>query len=937
LNYPGQFKAEHWLSSYILSSKKKTLKDIHEEIGLHNEFSPANYCVAGWSGESLMTSSALNISNLIEDLSLEAFQFLLQKNALPPSLKRSIYDEFISYTIAEEITLKGLDSPEFFWENVYNKESLYQKTLKNFLKSYALKTVTVYVFKIRFITHFCRAANKTFDKLGLQNPGSFLEKIFPKGSSYELSCEALRPNQYSWYRPAAHFQDRIFDLAKNFHLVSITQMMKMCTYSTSGNENENEDEKSRVHFKDKEFSHALSHKSFGLFLNELELVLPSWLESLPSPKNPQTNYDKNGPEIQNVKLTGNHLSALILSHWLAQEHHLKTREDDWKELICPNFIGNTFFSGSFVRYCQELQFLTFLSEMASKLKHAPVKLLASVMRQRYEINGIEAYGQCSILNQEQIFYRRIVLNLSDLPPRNPHNALLFRITSEAKSLASDGVLMVMSNQKLFVPSQEDKTRQLFDDFKLVALFNFEKLSGRGEIPSYFYIFTRREHGANYGPSLALQSRKEQCRTFRLEGELKTFSKFQTWVEYFSSFLQNSRNLHLPIHQADLGENLTFQFHQDFIIDGRIVQSDNDDPHCITHPSFIRNLAQACLPFDKFFRIENIREEQTTNLLSMSSESCNNYPLLLIVDRSNTDKVRLEITSFDTYPAKLEKFGTAYYNYFGLISKIADININLFREYFSTKIGTQVVQISLGGNASNLRSKIKGLLIPAFFALNISPSQSELAPLGLFGTKSPELLKMDSLVLTNKFETHINSWEELAQNHPWYCLGLLVGFKQNIDEALEKIEHQKNAAHFQNPVIIAELIKLKTFTIFPTNHPDLFTELCVNHPQALNVSLGHVALNKTEAGDSCLELNANNQTIVRLHAPFVMLKFAEFILEKAQGKQIGMLLNCLKLPSNNELVSVLGNYELVANTFEKMAKTCVLLIEKTISREISRAK
>lgn len=945
MDKPGQFKAGSWLSCPPISTKSFDLSDFEQNksqeglfIPSHlsqnlspSHFSPAHYCVSGWNGEGLITSCALNISNLIEELSLEALKYLKDKNTLPPSLRRSIYEEFISYALTEEIPVQELESSEIFWNHVFNKDSPHQNNVQNFLKNYAFRTVTVHIFKIRFITQFCRATNKHLDKSNLQNPSSFIEKIFKKGSSTELKCEALQPNQYSWYRPSAEFQDLIFKLAKNFHLISMTQMMKICTYSAT----EHENEKKRALFDDKEFSHALSHKSFGLFINELILFLPYFLDSKSYPK---TSHPTKALRVMNTKYSGKNLSALILSHWLAQEHNLKHRLEEWSELICPSFLGNSFFSGSFVRYCHELQFLTFLSEMASQLNHDPVKLTASVMQKKYEQSGIEACGQYSLLSKEHILHHRIVLNLSDLSPRNPHNALIFRINTEAKALTEDGMLFVMSNQKLFVPSQEDKTRQLLDNFKLEALFNFEDLQGRGEIPTFLYVFTRRHQQVNsIDPSFIPGSRKEQCLTFRVEGELKTFSKFHEWVDYLSSFLSNGTNLHLPVHQANIGENLMFQFHQDFIIDGRMVQSDNEDPQCITHPSFIKNLAQACLPFDKFFRIEGIKEEATNDLLGISGRNKNIFPLLLIVDRSNTEQVRLEITPFETYPAKLEKYGTAYYNYFGLIPKIVDINPNLFREYFATQIGNQVVQISLGGSPSNLRSRIKGLLIPAFFALISRPANEQLSLIKTLSLNCSDLLNQDPRILESQYQHELEQWKEIALAHPWYSLGILIQFKHHIAEALQKIQRQKSSIHFQNPVIVEELVKLKGIAIFPTEHPDLFTELCFQNAQALNATLSSTTLKTSEEGHCSLELKTANEILVRLHAPQLILKFAEFILSKAQGMSVGVLLKSLKLPLNKELELILGNYELVAQTFEKIEQSSSILVETTISREISRSK
>ena len=943
MDNPGQFKAGNWLSCPPISTKSPDLtqnilgKSMEGRLApsiLESSFSPANYCVSGWNGESLMTPSALNISNLIEELSLEALKLIQDKDILTSSLKRYIYDEFISYAISEDLPLQGLETPEVFWVHAWDDYSPLQKTIQRFLKNYAFRTVTVYIFKIRFITQFCHATNIPYNKNNLVNPNSFIDKFFRKGSSFEFKCEALQPNQYSWYRPSINFQNRIFELAKNFHFISITQMMKICTYSTP----ENENEKKRALFDDKEISHAISHKSFGLFLNELILFLPYWLESRAYPQ-----HDVAGklPKVLNAKYSGKNLSALILSHWLAQEHNLKNRPDEWGELICPSFVGNNFFNGSFVRYCHELQFLTFLSQMAGLQGNDPIKLLSAVMQKKYEQAGLEHQGQTNFLGKDQPLSHRIVLNLSDLPPRNPHHALIFRLNNEAKHLAPDGMIFALTNQKLFVPSQEDKTKQLFEHFQLAASINFDELQGRGEIPAYLYVLKRRQATTtNTPPGFTPGTTKDHCLTFRIGGELKTFSLFQEIASEFSKFLSNPRNLHLPVFQSTMSEDLSFQFHQDFIIDGRLVHSDNEDPHCITHPSFIKNLAQACLPFDKFFRVETIKEESTAELLGISIEQKNTYPLLLVVDKSNPEHIRLEINSFDTYPAKIEKYGTAFYSYFGLIPKFLGINLNLFREYFLTRIGNQVVQISLGGSPSNLRSRVKGLLIPAFFASTSRPKEATLNHRNCFQYTAQDLMLAEPQKLISEFQNDLLTWNEVSNVHPWYALSQLIEFRQNVLSALQKIQGQRSAAHFQNPMISDALLKLKTLSIYPVEHPDLYVEICTTSPQALNASLRELTLKVQDnhgTTSHVLELGTVDQALVRFHAPQLLLKFTEYILTSALGMPVGTLLKGLKLPTHKDLELVVGNHEFVAEAFEGLNKNCNGLIEKTISKEICRSR
>ena len=327
-------------------------------------------------------------------------------------------------------------------------------------------------------------------------------------------------------------------------------------------------------------------------------------------------------------------------------------------------------------------------------------------------------------------------------------------------------------------------------------------------------------------------------------------------------------------------------------------------------------------------------------MGISIEQKNTYPLLLVVDKSNPEHIRLEINSFDTYPAKIEKYGTAFYSYFGLIPKFLGINLNLFREYFLTRIGNQVVQISLGGSPSNLRSRVKGLLIPAFFASTSRPKEATLNHRNCFQYTAQDLMLAEPQKLISEFQNDLLTWNEVSNVHPWYALSQLIEFRQNVLSALQKIQGQRSAAHFQNPMISDALLKLKTLSIYPVEHPDLYVEICTTSPQALNASLRELTLKVQDnhgTTSHVLELGTVDQALVRFHAPQLLLKFTEYILTSALGMPVGTLLKGLKLPTHKDLELVVGNHEFVAEAFEGLNKNCNGLIEKTISKEICRSR
>ena len=123
------------------------------------------------------------------------------------------------------------------------------------------------------------------------------------------------------------------------------------------------------------------------------------------------------------------------------------------------------------------------------------------------------------------------------------------------------------------------------------------------------------------------------------------------------------------------------------------------------------MAKSCLPFDQFFTIESINVDSgssakgdfTSSLLGLKFKKTENYPYVIIIDYRNQTNINRELISGDSYKAEGEKYGTAFFQYFGLMPKRPDLNINVFRESFKTDIGHQILQISLNGGLTKVKS------------------------------------------------------------------------------------------------------------------------------------------------------------------------------------------------------------------------------------------
>ena len=161
-------------------------------------------------------------------------------------------------------------------------------------------------------------------------------------------------------------------------------------------------------------------------------------------------------------------------------------------------------------------------------------------------------------------------------------------------LKKDGMIFVFSNQKLFVPSHSDRVEQLLRDFKLEACFNLEELKGKGEIAHFIYVLTKR--GAAPGISKHFfevnKKVKESCLSFEFKGILSRFNKFNKLVEELQHFTRHKNAVTTPIYLNEIERDLSFEFHQDAIIEGKLVSSvsTKENGH-LPHPSFFKNLTK----------------------------------------------------------------------------------------------------------------------------------------------------------------------------------------------------------------------------------------------------------------------------------------------------------------------------------------------------------
>jgi len=895
-------------------------------------FEPQSFLVPGWNGEGLLSRPGFSIKKAHKALIADAknqFKEIINRNI---SHQKIVFNEFLSYLEFEDIHNNKLDNSVKF-SNYISKSKEYESEIENFIDLYCFRSVTVYLYKAKFLLSLASKLEISIEKIDLHNPNSVLSRIFKKGSSTELNCESFKIHQYSWYRPSIYTAESVTDIKRNLAKISTTEMMKLATYDLSG----------------LEYSHSYSHKSFGLFVNCLLTRLPVWLENDgEEQESPFENLFKSRPKEKlstlTTKFAGNNLSSLSLSHWMAQENNVI---EDWQKVICPEFSGSEFFNGKYTKICQEIQFLTFLIELSTFQGHDVLPLICSMMNDKNLKSSANEAGQMSIFSNNEIKestqnFDRIVLNLTTLPKKNPHHYLMSQISSQLKELDKTGYLYVFTNQKFFVPSHSDKIEHFLKDTKIEALFNFDQLTGRGEIASYLYIFKKRKNFAKPAFLTPIASSdKESCLSFRWNGNLEIFNKFHSFVGELHKFMDQKSPSSTPIYQGEPAEGVTFDFHQDAILDGLLLSSTSNDSSNITHPNFFKNLTTSCTPFDSFFQIETLSSEYnsgrknrvTSELLGITVRNEERFPLLLIVNYTNPKNIILELTSSDVYQAKLEQYGMAYFQYFGLIPKRNDINLNVFREYFNTQLGKQIIQLFLNGGYTKIKSKLRSLLIPKFFLQNQLIPEHLLESFSIFNLTSSEILNSHPETLKESYEQSAMFLDSVSSKYSWHTMSMLSHFKTGLNNSLEKLD-QTPAEIFKNPVIVEQLIKSSSYSIYPKNE-DIFVRIPLKDPSDIHLPLTNIEVGlESENDNHYVQLISGDKVIVQLYTSDLLSQFMKFILSSAIDMPVSAILQNLKVPASAELESILINHTSLRDSIGHLEKVCNSRILSILTNNIN---
>jgi len=880
------------------------------------------HLVTGWKGDGLLSKDAIIIKNSLATLQDDALKQLAKLSSVTKSLKQAIFEEFIEYAHGNTLCFEHISDNEEFWSHLKDEKSTYRQELNEFQQQFCFRTVVIYFLKMRFTKALATALGVAISDETFANPATFWNRIFKEGGKSELKSQTFKPNRYSWYRPATN--EHLSILAEKLVTITTTELTKIFTYIPSNTKAKSLD------FITNDYSHALSHETFGLFANFLMKDFSNWLVNKidTSLVNTHSHYEKK----QNCKFIGDYTNSILLAHWITQENIIKNGSDD---ILIPQQSGNHSDIDKFSRVCQELHLMTVLAIGAIWNNTDPVKSICDAMKDGpRKVTNSKHHQQMTFLDDTSpeatsALYDKIVFTMSKVPKKNPHHLLMASIHRELMPLASDGTLIVLSNQKMFVPSQNKRVKQLLDEVNLLAQIDLSELKGKGELPSFIYIFNKDQRLIS--KDVVAES---STNSFKISGNLTTFGNFTKVITALNDFINNTRGYEYSIYQNRIDANIVLSYYQDAVVDGMLIHASSDEnPNKITHPTFFNNITNNCIPIENFFIIEELdlngtivsdNDSFAAQLLGGKSSPHHRFNYVAIVDYRTSTDVKLNLIPASSYESYLHKYGNAFFKYFGLTPKVPSISINAFREFFSTEIGVQIIQLTLRGN-SGLKSKLKSLLVPSFLIVTKELTSGPIIELMNLSENFDKFKSTKPITISGLVKEMISSQYIDGDAGTTSCIiNVLTQLKIKVDQFLLEFESKtdkniyeltKHSIDFNNPVVVDALKRTKTKSIYPNNE-DVYIKFLT---PSCELPLSNTTLYKN-GDESYLTLHSGENEIIKIYSEISILEFISFILTKTKGINITSLIKGLSVPSASDFKEIVEAYTSVSTELLKLYNT-----------------
>jgi len=906
---------------------------ISEEEKYKIEHELNRFFVAGWKGESLISKDVKSFIKIIDHFHADVKKHFLSIEKFSKRQKMAIFEEFISYAEYKTLNCTELDHHTRFWQEVAKThDSIYHEHINRFIDIFSFRIAVVYLFKVRFITTLLEQTDTNFDIKNIYYPNSFLTTVFKSASSTELKAKSFEQNLFSWYRPCSAMEADLLEYKKISTRLLITEIIK--TISVKAEE---------ILSQKTDYSHTLSHKQFGLFLNSLLINFPIWLNTLGKQNFNPFVIPKDNMEIISCKFAGDYLESMGLSHWLAQDHNKNIK---WEQILCPDFKNDDFENGQYLKNISELQFLTFLAEIANRQGRDPIAFICSVANSHlYNRKSSTEVQKSLILNDRALnnsTYDRVILNLVNYPKNNPQHFLFSKITEQKPYLKSNGLIYVITSKKLFVPSQKQKVDQLLNQFKIEGVFDLSAVEGKGEIGSYIYIFSNKPEEL----ILLDNSKKHNCITFRYSSNLKTFHEFEKLTALSQSFFEKNLG-DLPALSQLYNGSSRMEFYQDAIIGGQLIHSTNKDVSNITHPSFFRKLMSLCNPLDFFFELNKIdfngdsfsKEDTLFDYANGFNKEMS--PYVIIVDQRLKDEVKIEIIPSSQLEVKAYDYGHASCSYFYAFKKWPNINIFAIKDFLESSIGKQIINLTFNNEVRKVKGNLNKLLIPKFYINDGHIPEHIRKGLEFLDLESKDLLNLHPSSIEKTFSNIECFIPNIIKDYPAQILNMFTIFKRTIQKSIEILGTSEDAhtVNFNNPLLKSPLLLSKTYPLYPDND-EVFVEFSGDAAKLIHSPLSRAKIVQQKQYDSIsygLEIYHQETKILTLYSDEDMINFIEFILSNTKGVPVSKILQGVSVPKIEDLKSIISSYKSLKKSLEDIQKKLQPLQNQLLNSTIIQGK
>ncbi len=713
------------------------------------------------------------IVNLLHTLIQDAAYHMSQFHTFNKSLRKAIYNGFIHFAQNRKLEISEFDDYVVFWSHFEKKSSPYIDFLNEFMELFSFKLAVLYMLKIRFITVLGQHSSISVAEKDLLNPSFFLTQVFRKSSSSEMQFEAFEQNCFSWFRPSPKNISVINKAIPVFKKMCFTSLILIIKQGPQALFSSKPIESTEPSLREN-----LWDKKYGLFLDLILDDYSKWNKEevkkvvTPDQYRPFNFFQSHVEEDHPIKplitkFAGDNIEKLSYAFWAAYENSPNRIRPD---LICPEFISSNKEHCLFIHLCHSINFLTSLVIQAKAQSIPPVQYIAQATQRRTlqlrlakeeQINLFSPQADSPIHPQDTIqaaagCYDRIVLQLTNFPKNNSHFYLVNQIQSQIGELRRKGQIILLTTKRLFVPSQSDKVQHLLTNLDFKASYNLDNLRDKGAIPSFAYIFELKDIKKN--ATLLTQKAPPASHFFTLQGTLESPQQFSTLIDSVKKFFKSKSKDTTPLYQQDIERDLSFEYYQDLVLEGRPLNSSSGIDHSQAHafsqsqsssqfqsphhqslqsnqsqsqsgqPGFFKNLAKSCAPLSYFFGIEQLEMHVIDNEIDLV-QSCafsgnfwtqkehirSSFPYFILLDFRNPKQPYLDIFPTEILKSKVNELGVALCFYFGIFPKFPQTNIQSIREYFQCELGHQVLSLFFSSGTSKLKVKLNSLLIPKFFA------------------------------------------------------------------------------------------------------------------------------------------------------------------------------------------------------------------------------